>query len=142
MGYESKLLIIRKTDVSVETDGFKYAEVMAVYEMGKFPPFQKIFNKAACSATKYCPVFGDYEVVEDMYGDPLLERSLDEVIDYLDQIIVLNDDSSKYERIRPLFALLQEYQKIQNAWYQLAVLHYGINYASQFLYRYRQFPLG
>jgi hypothetical protein len=124
MGYESKLFIIRKTEVPVETVGFKYAEIMAIYEMGKFPPFQKIFDESDCPKTKYCPVFGDCEIVKDMYGDPLRERSLDEVIDYLDQIIVLNNDYSNYDRIRPLIALLQEYRK-QNAWHLLAVLHYG-----------------
>jgi hypothetical protein len=129
MGYDSRLYVIRKTDAPIGDDGkFKYAELMAVYEMCVFPPFQKLFDKASCPATKYAlcgTPDADIEITEDMYGDLLRERSLDEVIECLDQIIALDDDTAKYARVRPLLALLQEYRKIQNNWYRLAVLHYG-----------------
>jgi hypothetical protein len=129
MGYDSRLYVIRKTDAPIGEDGkFKYAELMAVYEMGVFPPFQKLFDKTSCPATKYalCGASdSDIEITEDMYGDLLRERSLDEVIECLDQIIVLDDAMAKYVRVRPLLALLQECRKIQNDRYQLAVLHYG-----------------
>jgi hypothetical protein len=127
MGYESKLFIIRKTNLPVETPRgeLKFAEIMAIYEMGKFPPFQKIFDKSDCPVAEYCPIIRDDEIFEDLYGDPLRERSLDEVIDCLDQFVALNDDLLGCARARPLLAMLQEYRKIQNNWYQLAVLHYG-----------------
>jgi hypothetical protein len=125
MGYESRIYVIRKTDVPAGKNGeFKYAETMAVYEMGVFPPFQQMFD-ASCPATKHCPCVGDDYIIEDMYGDPLREGSLDDVIDCLDQFIVLSDSLTGYERVKPLLALLQAYREIQNNWYRLAVLHYG-----------------
>jgi hypothetical protein len=117
--------LICKTDVSIEKDGkLKYAETMLVYEMGVFPLFDKLFNET-CPITNYAPYDGDTVITEDKYGDPLRERSLDEMIDFLDWYITMNDDSNIYVRVRPLIALLNEYQKIQNNRYQLAILHYG-----------------
>jgi hypothetical protein len=125
MGYDSRLYIIRKTDLPIGEDGkFMYAETMAVYEMCVFPPFQTLFGKA-CLETKHCLCIDDEEIVEDVYGEPLRERSLADVIDCLDRVIAQNDDTSRYERIRPLLALLQGFRDIENDWYRLAVLHYG-----------------
>jgi hypothetical protein len=96
---------------------------MAIYEMGVFQPFQKIFGED-CPETEYCP-YGENDLIfEDKYGNSLRERSLDEVIGCLDWYIAMNDPEV-YERDRPLIALLNEYQRIQNNWYRLAVLHYG-----------------
>jgi hypothetical protein len=124
MGYESRLYVIRKTNVMADK-GFKYAETMVIYEMGKFPPFQELFGRDSCPATKFCPCAGDNYIVEDMYGDPLRERSLGEVIRCLEQVMAINDCDAKYPRVLPLLALLREYQKIQNGWYDIAILHYG-----------------
>jgi hypothetical protein len=123
MGYDSRVYIIRKTDVPSGKEGFKYAETMAIYEMGVFPLFQTLFGKG-CPETEYCPCIGDEEIVEDMYGDPLRERSLIDVINRLDHVIVSGEDGA-YKRIRPLLALLQEFRNIEDSWYRLAVLHYG-----------------
>jgi hypothetical protein len=126
MGYDSRLYIIRKTDAPIVEDGdFNYAETMAVYEMGVFPPFLRLFGENNCPTTKYAPCDGDLVITEDRYGDPLRERSLDDAIEFLEQFVVLNEGSANYARVRPLLASLQEYRKIQNDWYRLAVLHYG-----------------
>jgi hypothetical protein len=129
MGYDSTIYVIRKTDVrdlelSRDNRPLCYAETMAIYKMCVFPPFQMLFNKD-CPVTDYYPVEGDNNIIEDKYGEPLRERSLAEVIDCLDQYIVLNQDDEIYARVKPLMALLQEYEKIQNNYYRLAVLHYG-----------------
>jgi hypothetical protein len=127
MGYESRLYIVRKTDIPAWKDKkekFNYAETMATYEMGVFPPFQILFNKEG-SETKHFICVGDKEVIKDMYGDPLREASLIDVIDCLGQGTLLNDGASRYRKIKPLMALLQEFHKIENDYYQLAVFHYG-----------------
>ena len=129
MGYESRVYVIRKMDVpyAKDTRGFKYAEVMAVYGMSKFQPFQQLFDKN-CPVTKYAffNIHGGGNLItEDMYGDPLRERSLGEAIDCLEQVIAQGDDLSEYPRIKPLLALLREYDEIQNSYYQFALLHYG-----------------
>jgi hypothetical protein len=125
MGYESRIYVIRKTDTPAGVDGkFKYAEVMAFYDMCKFPPFQKLFN-SDCPATNYAFYEGDAEITEDEYGDPLRERSIEEVLECFDQIIALDDDTAHYARVKPLLAMLKEFKEIQTSWYRLAVLHYG-----------------
>ena len=128
MGYDSRLFIIRKTDFPVDIENkFKYAETMAVYEMGVFYPFQMLFNEN-CPITEHAPFApggGDREVIKDCYGDPLRERTLTEVIDCLDQYIAAHKDGELYARVKPLRALLQEFEKIQNDRYHLAVLHFG-----------------
>ena len=128
MGYESKIIVIRKCDfLAGMQEIFLYAETMAIYNMCKFPPFQAIFNND-CPATKYAPYAqedGDILITEDKYGDPLRERTLEEVIDCLDHYITLNSDGEIYARIKPLKAMLEEFVKIQDDYYKLAVLHYG-----------------
>jgi hypothetical protein len=124
MGYDSRLYIVRKTNVPVGDDIHSYAETMAIYEMCVFPPFQKLFNEK-CPVTQHSPCEGDNDILLDKYGEPLRERTLEEVLDCLDQIIVLDDDMAHCARIAPLQALLKALTGIQNDWYRLAVLHYG-----------------
>jgi len=126
MGYESRVYVIRKTEAPVGTTGKLYGETMAVYNMGKFPPFQRLFNRDGCPASEYAPCEGDDDITEDMYKEPLRERSLAEVIECLEGIINGYTDEAKYARIRPLLAMLRAYQGIENDWYRLAVLHYGM----------------
>jgi hypothetical protein len=127
MGYDSRLYVIRKTDVPATEDGkFKYAETMAIYEMGVFPPFQMLFNDGDyCPVTEYAPCNGDSIIIKDMYDEPLREASLDDVIECLDQAIVLEEGAAQYARVKPLLALLNGFKKIRNDWYRLSILHYG-----------------
>ena len=132
MGYDSRLYIIRKTSIpSFGDDNFQYAETVVIYEMHVFPPFQKLFGKS-CPATKYAPFApgdGNHAVTIDSYGNTLKERSLTEVIDCLNDYIKRQQNRELYARVKPLLALLQEFEKIHDddieSYYQLAVLHYG-----------------
>jgi hypothetical protein len=124
MSYESRLYVIRKTDVLAEGK-HKYAETLVEYEMGVFPPFQKLFNDGKHPATEYAPCRGDDCIVKDMYGDPLIEAGIDEILECLDRVITLGGDISRNERVAPLKAMLEEFKKIENSWYRLAILHYG-----------------
>jgi hypothetical protein len=128
MGYESRIYVIRKTDVRAGQDEkFNYAEVMAVYNMGRFPPFQKLFD-GDCLSTKHAfyGEDGNTEITEDTYGDFLRERPLAEVINCLERVVDSDDmDIARYARIKPLLAALREFGEIQDEWYRLAVVHYG-----------------
>jgi len=123
MGYESRIYVIRKTDVEI-IEGFKYAETMVVYNLCVFPPFQKLFNKD-CPKTQYAMIENDKDIIEDCYGDPLRERSLPEVITHLEKAIADDEDIASYARVKPLLAMLKEFEKVQDDWYKLAVIHYG-----------------
>ena len=127
MGYESKLYVIRKGGgfPAGLQEKYKYAETLAVYNMCKFPPFVKLFNED-CPPTEYgvyADGNGDDLITEDKYGDFLRERSIREVIEFLEEH--LRNTNDNYPRIRPLLAMLKEFENIQNSWYDLAVLHYG-----------------
>jgi len=126
MGYESRLYIIRKSE-NVLFKKYKYAEVMAIYEMSVFPPFQKLFEE--CSITEFtvynqCARGCESPVTVDQYGEFLKEASIEDVLDCLAQFLTLKDNAENYTRIIPLKAMLEEFKK-QNNQDRLAVLHYG-----------------
>jgi hypothetical protein len=113
MGYDSRLYIVRKTDMPIGDGIYNYAETIAIYKMCVFPPFQKLFNEDG-QLTHYCPCEGDNYILLDEYGKPLREKSLDEVIDCLEQVIARDDDTAHYKRVAPLLALLKAFQGTQD----------------------------
>jgi len=44
MGYDSRIYVVRKTDVPTYEGIHKYAETMAMYEMGVFPAIPEIIQ--------------------------------------------------------------------------------------------------
>jgi hypothetical protein len=124
MGYCSKIYVIHKMDIPAG-NGFKWAHAIAEFDICKFPPFQRLFDKDNCPATQYAPCVGDTDITRDAYGEPLRERSLEDVIECLEDAITADSDVAEYALVKPLLAMLQEFQKIQDGWYRLAVLHYG-----------------
>ena len=125
MGYDSRIYIIRKSD-QPKVEGYGYAEIMAVYEMRVFPPFQDFFDEyPATKFAFYSQCDCETLVLEDQYGESLREASIEDVLDCLEQALAVGSDTANYPRIAPLKAMLEEFEKIQDSWYRLAVLHYG-----------------
>ena len=125
MGYESKLFIVNTKKRCVgfpNKQGKEYAQIIATFDVCKFPMFQRLFTKE----TNYFIYAddGNTEITEDLYGKPLTEASVQEVIDCLNNFKV--DDESYYQRrIIPLLDLLQACRDNESEWDGLAVLHYG-----------------
>ena len=121
MGYESKVYIVDKRDIADE-DGMKYANVIAMFDMGKYPVLSNVFKEQTD-----CYIFaddGNTKIKEDKYGDPLTEASIDDVISALEEDVYLEEP---YRRTLPLLVTLEalKSQMETNMWRNVAVLHYG-----------------
>lgn len=121
MGYESRFYIVNKgvTVYCVESrKEMRWCEVISMFNMSKAPDiYSKIkdFPKTDCFFYN-----GDNEVVEDCYGDPLIEIPISEMIRVIKETI---DEGSLHRRTKPFLSLLEGFN--ENMWGSLAVLHYG-----------------
>lgn len=122
MGYESKLYVIEKTRCSFDDDGYKYAQVIAMFDMCKFYGLSDRLTKSPKTNYYFYADDGNTRVLEDMYGDKLTETSLADVIEILEEQI---DNGETYRRIYPALAALKELEEHKDQWHELAVLHYG-----------------
>ena len=122
MGYESKLYIVERGTLK-DDDGMTYAHVIAMFDMSKMGyHFVDVFEKK--TDLYFYASDGNTRIVEDMYGDPITEATVEDVIDVLEEAVENGDD---YRRIFPLLAALKTIyeQQTDGRWGELAVLHYG-----------------
>lgn len=123
MGYESKLFVVQKSYFR-EDPGKNYAEVIAMFHMCKFP----FLANFMCSAKETnCYIYaddGNTRIEEDMYGKPLTEAPVNDVITVLERALNNGED---YRRIKPVLSFLKalQHQKEQGQWGDVVVLHYG-----------------
>lgn len=117
MAYESKVYIVEKSDL-LNDEGKKYAHVIAIFDLCKFEGFCDIF-KTVTDCYFYADD-GNTEVVEDKYGDPLVEATIEDVVKYLENYI---EKEHYYRRVAPVLGLLKAFKK--DDWNNLFVLHFG-----------------
>ena len=121
MGYESKIYIVQKNDLRDE-DGMKYAQIIAMFNMCKIGNMSSVFEEETD-----CYIYaddGNTKILEDKYGDPLTEATVEDVIYVLEEAI---DSGENYRRIFPLLSTLRtiyEQQK-DGIWKNIVLLHYG-----------------
>ena len=116
MGYESRIYVVEKRE-RLGKDIKKYAQKIAVFDICKFD-FGNIFQKETD-----CYIYaddGNTKILEDCYGDPLKEASIEDVINCLE---TYNSTQEHYRRVAPLLGLLKGFDSSE--WDNLAVLHYG-----------------
>lgn len=119
MGYESKFYIVEKSDLHIDKNGKKWAKDIASFDMCKIGASSWLSRYPETEYYFYADD-GNTEVVEDCYGDPLIEIPIDDLIE-----IIENDEKLKdYRRTAPFLALLKGFDqsKFNN---NLVVLHYG-----------------
>lgn len=121
MGYESKLYIVERGGLK-DDDGMTYARVLAMFDMCKMGSLINVFEKK--TDLYFYASDGNTRILEDMYGAPLREATVEDVIDVLEEAVENGDD---YRRIFPLLAALKTIyeQQEDNRWGELAVLHFG-----------------
>ena len=124
MGYESKLYIVNKLPehVVIKDNGMQYCELIAMVDLCKY---YKWSEKATNYPRTNCYFYaedGNKQIVEDEYGDPLKEISLDDAIEILDEAFYSGDN---YRRLGPALTLLQSLKDNENQWNEIVVLHYG-----------------
>ena len=123
MGYESKLYVISKgcIDRKFGEKTMTYAGIVASFDLckvgidfSKYPP-TKYFIYAED---------GDDETIEDKYGDPLRELTLEEAVKEIEKAM---DKEPSYRRWKPCLAMLREFRDANKSEWDndLAVLHYG-----------------
>lgn len=138
MGYDSRLYIVKKyprynengeLNEAIITDEKIFAETIATFELCVFPPIHNYFHGAGNpSRNADCYVYGkdgETKLLNDAYGDPLKEATLDEIIHCLEN---LTDKHKTYRRVLPLLGMLRGFQETRREWgegEELAVLHYG-----------------
>ena len=125
MGYESKLYIVIKSDITSHIDSIKkdmvWGQVVATYDLCKV--YDIDFRKYPdTDCFFYDERYGDEKgrVIEDCYGDTLKELTIEEAIK---EVATANSIGEHYRRYAPLLALLTAFNPYE--WKDMAVLHYG-----------------
>lgn len=125
MGYESKIYIVSKSKHSYPSEnGRVWGEVIAKIEMCKCYPLSEILRN---SPKTNCYIFaddGETEIVEDCYGEPLTETTIDYAIKAVKQVIAKGHGD--YWRYWVLLSTLQSIQNVIGIGRDdFVVLHYG-----------------
>lgn len=125
MGYESKLIIVHKSDMSRHVDSVDkdmvWGEVIATYDLCKV--YDIDFRKyPATDCFFYDEEDGDEDgrVIEDAYGDTLKELTIEEAI----KEIAVANAKGHYRRYAPILAMLTAFN-LDEWGNNLRVLHYG-----------------
>lgn len=123
MGYESKLFVVEKSMMPYhERDGMQYCQVIAMFDLCKFYPLIDILNYYPDTNCYFYMLDGNTRVYEDMYGDPLKEIPIADVIDVLEEEL---DKGENYRRIYPLLEMLKAFEEHRDQWHKVVVLHFG-----------------
>lgn len=123
MSYCSKLYIVEKTNV-IEDDETRYARVITMFDMGQILEVSDVLRKQKETDCFIYADDGETMILDDCYGQPLTESTVDEVID------ILQSDQGLCHEYRRAYAVLAalgiyHYQELNGLWHNLAVLHYG-----------------
>ena len=118
MGYESKIFVVKKSNLHPEPDGV-YAEVIASIRLSK------IGGRPACfKRPTNCFIYaddGDTHITKDEYGDPLYECSVNECFHWLqDTMMKAGGDYWRYYILDGILRGIPE--SIED---KLVCLHYG-----------------
>ena len=122
MGYESRLIIVQKSDLGREGDGKRWAEVIAELNMCCMGdgPYEKLKNESPVTDCYIYMSDGNTRIDKDAYGKELKEMELEEVL------AALQEEGFEYRRIQPAYdfikAILNSGQWDLN---RVVVLHYG-----------------
>ncbi len=121
MGYESKIYVVRKTDLSWNNeDTMKYAQEIAKFDMGKCYSLSDILREQPKTDCYIYADDGNTRILEDCYGNALTETSLAEAIEILKQVIAKAD--YPYWRYDVLLKSLEAINEWDNNFH---ILHYG-----------------
>lgn len=122
MGYESKLYVVEKSNFMFDDEGSRYCQVVAMFDLCKFYDLADMFGNCPTTDCYFYADDGNTRVLEDRYGDPLREATIEDVIDVLE---IALDNGNEYRRIYPVLAALKALEDHKHNWKELAVLHYG-----------------
>ncbi len=123
MGYEMKFYIVRKSNLALEKDEpKKWAEkISEFYYCNDYGLANWIDNNYGETS---CYIFADddnTEILEDMYGSPLIEIPIKDMIEYLET------HSDDYRRVKPFLYMLKAFDEDNEVKWnnELVILKYG-----------------
>ena len=123
MGYEIKFYVVMKTGLTGGSEGTRnFAKIISTFNYSKDYAMRDWIDENYKPTN--CYIFtddGSTEILEDLYGEPLIEIPIKDMIDYLEKN---NDD---YRGIKPLLALLKAFDEDNETKWgnDLVVLKYG-----------------
>ena len=123
MGYEIKLYVVDKSDLFVKEETKKaWCSVIAMFDYCKDYDLLDFIRKNGKEATCYFYADdGNTAVLEDCYGKPLIEISLESLVDYFEK-----HSATTYRRYKPCLALLKSFlDNIEDWGEDLVVLSFG-----------------
>ena len=117
MAYESKFYVVEKGTTGT-IEGKVWAEKIAMFDLCSAPNVSNIIRKNYNPTN--CYIYeGDEAILDDCYGEPLLEIPLKDMIDILEKVTI----ESTYRRFQPFLMMLKGFNP--NQWTDITVLHYG-----------------
>jgi hypothetical protein len=121
MGYESKCYVVNKTHLRDIDDKRFWAEVIAMFDLCKVNDIsEQIRNNYHATDTYILADDGNTKIIEDAYGEPLIEIPIKDLISILEENIEKNPH---YRRYNPFLCMLKGFNP--DEWNNLVVLHYG-----------------
>lgn len=121
MGYESKCYVVNKTHLRDIDDKRFWAEVIAMFDLCKVNDIsEQIRNKYPTTDVYILADDGNTKIIEDAYGEPLIEIPIKDLISILEEHI---DKNPHYRRYNPFLCMLKGFNP--DEWNDLVVLHYG-----------------
>lgn len=123
MGYESKLYVVEKSSM-IGACGKRWAEVIAVFDICKCYAVSDVLRGKPQTD---CYIFaddGDTEITEDMYGEPLTESEIADVIKIIEEAQT-HEGCKNYRRLPYVLAALKSFEEHKDQWRDVVVLHYG-----------------
>ena len=116
MAYESRFYVVDKSDLKIEARA--WGEKIAMFDLCCVPEISGIIRK------KYqptdCYIYeGNEQLLEDLYGDPLLEIPVNDMIEMLEDAM----HNKFYRRYQPFLQMLKGFNL--KDWNNLVVLHFG-----------------
>lgn len=123
MGYETKLYVVSKLSKFPDEE-MGYAQVIAMFNMSKCYFLSNVLRDEPKTDCYFYADDGNTCVLEDRYGEPLKETTVEKVVELLEDAIAHGED---YRRIFPLLSALKTIEEQQkNGWWKdIAILHYG-----------------
>lgn len=122
MGYESRLYIVEKFDTMIYDDKKRFARVISMFDMCKFPALANMFRYKPNTDCYIYADDGNTRVLKDCYGKPLTESTIESVIELLENEIA---NGENYWRIFPLLSTLKIMKERRLINDDIVILHYG-----------------
>lgn len=119
MGYESKLIVVDKTDIFNSELNMRFGERIATFDLGNVPSEARDVRDYPDTDAYFYADDGDTQVTKDAYGQPLKEIPVPDMIQILERAAV----SENYRRYAPCIQMLKGFDLSQ--WKNIVVLHFG-----------------